>query len=234
MLKPKYSRSNPSEDYISLSEQYRLLYASDGAELTNGRTVAPERIFANGEFAKEAPTIKKLMERNDCRSMINFGCGNPDAFFKHKYVDKTDVRELEGGGKAHPRYKSVHHYLGYPFVKMYDPGIPELAEYPDFPAELVVCTDVLEHIPASDIPWFLDELIKLTTKVLHVTIHLGPAVTILPDGRNAHVCVRPRDWWRQQIARAEDRAQHQIRINVVFRYPIEKGKYIDIDYSQYT
>ena len=230
----KYSRQNPSEDYTSLGEQYRLLYSEKGATLTNKKKIAPENMFANGEYAKEAPTIKKLMEKHDCRSLINFGCGNPDAFFKHKYINHNVKRPIEGGGSKSPQYNSVYDFLGRPYVKMYDPGIEELSVHPDFPAEMVVCTDVLEHIPAQDIPWFLDELFKLTTKVLHVSIHLGPAVTILPDGRNAHVCVRPRDWWRQEIANAEARASHFVRTSVVFRYPISApGVYTDIDYDNY-
>ena len=118
---------------------------------------------------------------------------------------------------------------------MYDPGIAGYDTYPDFPAELVVCTDVLEHIPAQDIPWFLDELIKLTTKVLHISIHLGPALTILPDGRNAHVCIKPREWWMWEIHQAEQRASHNVRINPVYRYPVgPDGNYTEIDYSLYN
>ena len=229
----KYTRQNPSDDYLSLGEQYRLLYSTEGATLSNDRKLAPEEMFANGEYAKEAPTIKQLIEKNDCRSLINFGCGNPDAFFKHKFLDKKTVKEVDGV-QLSPEWPSVYDYLGRPFIKMFDPGIKELSDYPDFPAEMVVCTDVLEHIPPQDIPWFLDELLKLSTKVLHVSIHLGPALTTLPDGRNAHVCVRPRDWWRQQLTDAETRANHQVRINVVFRYPIHgPGQYTEIDYSKY-
>lgn len=233
-MKQKYTRENPSEEYLSLGEQYRLLYSTEGGTLASGKKRAPEEMFANGEYAKEAPTIKALMEKNDCRSMINFGCGNPDAFFKHTFIDKK-VKKKVGDDTMSPKYDSVYEYLGSPpFVKMYDPGIEELSEYPDFPAEMVVCSDVLEHIPAQDIPWFLDELFKLTTKVLHVTIHLGPAVTFLPDGRNAHVTVRPRDWWRQHIEDAKARANHQIHVSTVLRYPIdENGDYKVIDYDKY-
>lgn len=231
----KYTKQNPSEDYLSLAEQYRLLYSTEGGSLANGTKRAPKEMFANGEYGKEAPVIKRLMEKNDCRSLINFGCGNPDAFFVKPYIDKTIVEEDDKGNKMSPVHDSVYDYLGRPYVVMYDPGIEELSEYPTFPGEMVVCTDVLEHVPAQDIPWFLDELFNLTTKVLHVTIHLGPAVTFLPDGRNAHVTVRPRDWWYQQIEAAKKRASHQIHVNTVMRYPVDKkGNYVNIDYSQYT
>tara|TARA_B100000767_G_C19592509_1_gene462096 strand:- start:111 stop:812 length:702 start_codon:yes stop_codon:yes gene_type:complete len=229
-----YSRENPSEEYKSLSEQYRLLYSTEGSTLTNKIKLPPEKMFANGEYAKEAPRIKRLMAKNDCRSIINFGCGNPDAFYTHRFVNEEVKITIDGGGSKSPVYDSVYDFLGKPYVKMYDPGIKELSFYPDFPAEMVVCTDVLEHIPAQDIPWFLDELFKFTTKVLHVSIHLGPAVTVLPDGRNAHVCIRPRDWWRQEISRAEDRAGHQIHISTVFRYPLDaNGDYTNINYDDY-
>lgn len=228
-----FTRKNPSKDYLSLGEQYRLLYSTEGSELTNGRKIAPEEIFANGEFGKEAGTIKTLMAKNDCRSILNFGCGNPDAFLKHTFIDKKTFIKHDGIDK-HPVYNSIYDFLGKPYYKMYDPGIEGLQEYPDFPSEMVVCTDVLEHIPHQDIPWFLDELIKLTTKVLHVSIHLGPAVTVLPDGRNAHVTIKPREWWLWKIHQAQDRAKHQIRISTVYRYPVSSpGVYTDIDYTKY-
>jgi hypothetical protein len=229
----RYSRQAPSEDYSSLSEQYSLLYSKTGSKLTNGKELKPEEMFANGEFGKEADTIKTLMYIHSCRSILNFGCGNPDAFFKHKFIDrKTTV--IEDAVEKNPIWDSIYDFLGRPYVKMYDPGIEALNTYPDFPSEMVVCTDVLEHIPEQDIPWFLDELLKLTTKVLHVSIHLGPAVTILPDGRNAHVCIKPREWWLWKLQQAQDRARHYVRVSTVYRYPVSApGVYTDIDYAKY-
>jgi|TARA_Y100000034_G_scaffold115959_1_gene153691 hypothetical protein len=214
----KYSRQNPSEEYLSLGEQYRLFHSIPYE--WEKRKVAPEDIFVVDRMQIVVLTIKKLMEQHDCRSIINFGCGKPDEFFKYKYINKSVKKPSQHVDRSvSPQYDSVYNFLGEPYVKMYDPGIEEVSVYPDFPAEIVVCTDVLEHIPAQDIPWFLDELLKLTTKVLYITICLSPALTILPDGRNAHVCIKPRDWWRQRIFEAEKRASHHVRVEVQFRYP---------------
>jgi len=54
-------------------------------------------------------------------------------------------------------------------VWCYDPCIPELAEPPN-PAELVVCTDVLEHIEPACLDDVLDHLKSRTEKVVFLAI----------------------------------------------------------------
>lgn len=217
-----YSRLNPSPDYQELQEQYRILH-EQGGDRTTGRKVEEKNVFANGEYSREAPKIKELMKKHHIRSIINFGCGKPDTYFNKKM-------RVKNVGVLPP----MHEYLGKPYVRLYDPGVEEISQYPDMPAEMVICTDVLEHIPEPDIPWFLDELAELATKVLHVSIHLGPAMALLPNGENAHVTIRPAEWWEKKIAEAQKRCKHRLTWSIVKRYPIgEDGQIKNIDYSEY-
>ena len=48
-------------------------------------------------------------------------------------------------------------------VRNYDPCIPEYATPPS-PAELVVCTDVLEHIEPDKLDAVLNDIIRLSSK----------------------------------------------------------------------
>lgn len=85
--------------------------------------------------------------------------------------------------------------MHFPFtLKHYDPAIPKHADLPE-PADLVVCTDVLEHIEPILIGNVLDHLKSLTKKVLYATICVKKAKKSLPDGRNAHLIVEPPQWW---------------------------------------
>jgi hypothetical protein len=83
-------------------------------------------------------------------------------------------------------------------VWCYDPCIEELSEAPK-PTEMVVCTDVLEHIEPICLDDVLDDLKRLTEKVIFMAIHTGPAMKVLPDGRNAHLIQQTYKWWLPKL-----------------------------------
>lgn len=79
----------------------------------------------------------------------------------------------------------------------YDPAFPEYGEAQS--ADLVCCIDVLEHIEPEYLDNVLDDLRRLTVKVGFFSIHSGPAVKILADGRNAHLIQQPSSWWLPRL-----------------------------------
>lgn len=79
-------------------------------------------------------------------------------------------------------------------VSGYDPGIPGKEGMPK-PCDVVVCTDVLEHVEEEQLDNVLDHLARLAGKALYLVIATRPANAILPDGRNAHLIVRSAEWW---------------------------------------
>lgn len=83
-------------------------------------------------------------------------------------------------------------------IQNYDPCIPGL-DKPPTAADLVVCTDVLEHIEPDCIEDVLDDLKRLTGRMAFLTIATTPAKKNLPDGRNAHILCRPYTWWLPQL-----------------------------------
>jgi len=76
------------------------------------------------------------------------------------------------------------------------PGKDEASQ----PADLVVCIDTLEHVEEACLPSVLDELRRVTRKVLYLSIALTPAEKTLPDGRNTHILLRNEDWWKTKLA----------------------------------
>lgn len=85
--------------------------------------------------------------------------------------------------------------MHFPFtVKQYDPAIQKHSDLPE-PADLVICTDVLEHIEPALIENVLDHLKELTKRVLYATICTEKAKKSLPDGRNAHLIIEDAKWW---------------------------------------
>ena len=123
---------------------------------------------------KHADTVLKMMESTKLRSVLDYGCGKG-------YL-----------GKALAKH-------GLPIWE-YDPAIPGKDESPRA-ADLVVCTDVLEHIEPDRLPWVLDDLRRCVRQVGFLVVHTGAAKKTLPDGRNTHLIQQGEAWWRKTLGK---------------------------------
>jgi hypothetical protein len=82
----------------------------------------------------------------------------------------------------------------------YDPAIPELSVIPIEQADMAINTDVLEHIPETDIDDVLKHIRSFSPNVFF-NISTRPAREILPDGTNAHCTVWDADTWLARLQR---------------------------------
>lgn len=80
----------------------------------------------------------------------------------------------------------------------YDPAISGKDASP-MPADLVVCTDVLEHIEPDKLLFVLDDLRRCVKKMGFFIIHTGAARKKYADGRNTHLIQQGKDWWEGQL-----------------------------------
>ncbi len=83
-------------------------------------------------------------------------------------------------------------------IKQYDPAIAKYAAAPE-PADMVVCSDVLEHCEVEHIDAVLDDLKRVTKKVAYMLIATREAKKLLPDGRNSHLIVESARWWLDKL-----------------------------------
>ena len=83
----------------------------------------------------------------------------------------------------------------------YDPAIPGKDSLPK-PADLVVCTDVLEHVEPDKIGAVLAHIFALSKKGGFFVVSLRKANLVLADGRNAHLIVKSPEWWVEAIKRS--------------------------------
>lgn len=89
----------------------------------------------------------------------------------------------------------------YPAIDIqgYDPGNEKFSDiFKDKKFDLVISTDVLEHIEPEYIDQTLNFLKSKSNKFYHL-IALSPSRVILPDGRNAHLILETPAWWRSKF-----------------------------------
>lgn len=115
-----------------------------------------------------------------------------------QYINRLGVTDLldYGAGKCR-LFESIKpdHKMR---LQAYDPGVLRLSGDPE-PAEMVTCIDVLEHIEPELLDNVLDNIKALAKSFVFLTIHTGPAVKVLSDGRNAHLIQKDAEWWLPKI-----------------------------------
>ena len=117
-----------------------------------------------------AESVKNLAEALKTHDILDYGCGQ----------------------------RTLEKEIGF-LIRNYDPCIEEFSEPPQLPADIVVCTDVLEHIEPEHIDAVLDDLKRLTRKFGFFVVATGPAQKTLADGRNAHLIQESANWWLPKI-----------------------------------
>lgn len=85
-----------------------------------------------------------------------------------------------------------------PGARGYDPAVPEFTDPPEA-ADLLVCTDVLEHIEPDCLDDVLEHTRTLTKKLSVFIVACRPANKTLPDGRNTHLIVEDQEWWLKRL-----------------------------------
>ncbi len=115
-------------------------------------------------------TVLGLLKSTGARSLLDYGCGSKQSLLQNLNLPIEVV------------------YEGY------DPAIPDFSSAP-CPAEFVTCIDVLEHIEPHFLDNVLDHLAELADPYGFFTVHTGPALKFLSDGRNAHLTQKGLQWW---------------------------------------
>jgi hypothetical protein len=187
----EYTRESPSPEYRAMVEMYSRLH-SEGADKEQKNSEEsvhrePEETFAGKMLARHAPTIKEMIDRTAASTLLDYGAGK-GASYRQK--------DLSIAGTVVP---TLQEYWGLDEVVCYDPGYAPFSQLPNREFDVVISTDVLEHITEPDLPWVLDELFGYARKSVFATIACYPARKTLPDGRNAHCTVRSPDWWSGMI-----------------------------------
>lgn len=142
-----------------------------------------QRLHCSGDYGragdKHLDIILELIDKTGSHNVLDYGCGKG---FLGEALRQRDI--------------PCHDY---------DPAMPGKGHAEI--ADLVVCTDVMEHIEPEKLNAVLEHIFNMTDVALFVAISMRPAGKILADGRNAHLIIQSSEWWRVKFEIAKFRVK---------------------------
>ena len=137
---------------------------------------AGKKYKGGSTLRKYVDEIASIVKGTDTRTILDYGCGRG-----RQYIDDK-----------------MHEAWGI-MPTLFDPGVAGLDDLPVGQFDGVICTGVLEHIPRGELPTAFSNLAGYARKWCFIAIGIALAHRRLPDGTNAHVTVKPPDWWQQKL-----------------------------------
>jgi hypothetical protein len=125
--------------------------------------------WGHGASIRKLKYFKEFLEKNECKTIIDYGCGCSD--FKG-FIEKDYDYE----------------------VTEYDIGIKEKDKL-NIKADFTVCVDVLEHIELEYLNNVLEHIKNHTLKGVFFSICKVPSHGSFSDGTNLHRIIKNEDWW---------------------------------------
>lgn len=162
--------------YYEIIKKYQLFHINGTEKLP------PSKTFMGYSLTKWVGKIKEIINLNNCKSILDFGCGK--AFL---YTNSLNINNIN--------YKNITEFWNVKDVYLYDPGVVKFSTYPNKKYDGVICTDVIEHIPENDIMNFIQDIFDLSEKFVFIVVALMPASKQFDDGKNIHLCLKSKNEW---------------------------------------
>jgi hypothetical protein len=184
---PSYCRERPSPQYKALLCLYQDMHRAGYRRISaQGETaVAASDAYAGEQLLHYLGHIRALARQHDARRILDYGAGKGT-----QYRDDLVIRLDDGKTE----FRGIKAFWGVDSIDCYEPGLSDGPPEGSFHG--VVCTDVLEHCFAADLPWIVEELFRLADRFVFANIACYPAAALLPNGENAHTTLRPPTWWQ--------------------------------------
>ncbi len=155
------------------------------------------------KLAKIGLTLAKSMGGNP--SLVDFGFGRGSAmdFFEEKglYVEGVEISEYAVRNQERKGRKVYH------------TSLDNMTMIEDNRFNIGFCNDVIEHIPEDLVIPSLDEMTRVCSDYLLLSVCPTPSHHLSLDGENLHLTVKPESWWKE-LFRNYGKIQE---INLLFR-----------------
>jgi len=137
--------------------------------------------FLGLSILQHADEIGKLIKQYEVKKVLDYGCGHGDQY--------------RAPHRLHARWG-----LKWWDVTLYDPSFERIDEQPVGKWDLVVCSDVLEHIPEDQVEDTIGYLFMYARKLVWASVCCRPAKkNFLGTDINLHVTLKPVAWWEAKF-----------------------------------
>ncbi len=203
------TNKKPSEEYLKNINFYKEIH-NKGYQSKRGHFVNNVDAYHGGSTREFAKVIKKIIEKNHIKNMLDYGCGK-GFFYDNPFFWKEE--------KVEPLKK-----LWGIEIDLYDPCYEKHSHLQTNKFyDLIICIDVLEHVPRQDINWLLNKIFSISKKYVFLNVACYYSNALLPDGTNAHINVNDKDWWFNKILEFKTKYSH-LKVICVCSYLLEDRK----------
>ncbi len=165
-----FTRTQPSRAYRERCSALRSVAAS------SGESAAPRAVLT-----PHADALARLIQRSGARSLLLYGPG---------------VAARNGNGRDTLPGLSLPEGV---HVARYDPLDPASPRPIEGSCDGVVCVDWIDRVPEEDVPWVLDDLLRLARLFVYASV-TGPIHRHRNGGeRLTQGTTRPTSWWQDQF-----------------------------------
>ncbi len=147
-----------------------------------------------GEYKHQ---IWDVIARHNVKTVLDYGCG------------KARFHKILFNNPKTPGAPNVD-------ITGYDPAYFLFEKKPTGKFDLVLCTDVMEHVQEDQIDNVLEDIFSFSDNVFF-TITCYPATQLLLNGKNAHYTIKDPDWWKEKLK------SYDGKYKVVFQTRPERG-----------
>jgi len=176
----------PSEDYYDLLDSYKELHKEEGK-------------FRGISLVPLVPTLINITKENKCKTLLDYGCGKAIPYSK---------KECKSIGLRKP----VQELCNLDSFDLYDPAYPKYNKLSKKKYDIVVCTDVMEHIAEQDIDYVLKDILSHSKKTVFLNISCQPALKHFKEGKfkgqNVHISVFDGNWWSDKVKNIWNKFKH--------------------------
>jgi len=176
----------PSEDYYDLLDSYKELHKEEGK-------------FRGISLVPLVPTLMNITKENNCKTLLDYGCGKAIPYSK---------KECKSIGLRKP----VQELCNLNSFDLYDPAYPKYNKLSKKKYDIVVCTDVMEHIAEQDIDYVLKDILSHSKKAVFLNISCQPALKHFKEGKfkgqNVHISVFDGVWWSDKVKNIWNKFKH--------------------------
>ncbi len=175
----------PSKKFFENINMYKQMH-TEGYNKIDGGYIDRDKSFNGMSTIPYAPIIKKIIDKNEIYSLLDYGCGKAE-FYNNKY----NLGDIE-----YPSFKNLWNID----IDLYDPSYSKFSKLDQNKTyDMVISIDVLEHIPIEDIDYVLEQICNLAKKYIFLNVGCYSAAALLPNGDNAHITIQKPEWWYEKI-----------------------------------